>query len=183
MDIRMIGAVAVLALVAGCGEIVKPAAEAVEASTGAAPEVVQPVAVPPTEVAAVAIEGCTVPSCHAMGDLAAFELLQVGQKEGGSVASNGQEGYLVFGPYMAFEPGTYRLVLNGSVEDAAGAKVDVTAATGQKVFTDVALPRQTGNLVDTLVTIPEAVSDLEVRVFVTAASKVRIDSLTLRPQG
>ncbi len=182
MSIRMrvIGAIGVAAVLSACGPLIGRDAEKTPAA--AAPAVPEQVPLIP-EVAAVAIEPCAVPSCHALSDMSLYEFSNAGRKEGAAMVTDGQEGFLLYGPYMAFEPGAYRLVLNGTVEESAGAKLDIVGGTGSVTFADITLPQQSGNLIDTIVTIPEAVGDLEVRVFVTGASKARIDGVTLRPVG
>lgn len=103
---------------------------------------------------------------------------QVGELVDGKLANNGKAGYLLFGPYVAFQSGTYTVAFKGTVDALpAGEKIrlDVVSGKGKVAHGGVNVDA-TGELSGFDVNITENVSDLEVRAFVPQDSKVVIES-------
>jgi len=61
---------------------------------------------------------------------------QAGERGQAEIKATGKAGFLVFGPYIPLEPGTYRLVVKGSLKGAANpiATVDVVSEAGKRVW-------------------------------------------------
>jgi len=107
------------------------------------------------------------------------------EKEVGVVQSSGERGVLLFGPYIAVEPGIYRVTWKGEW-------VDVPAGTGDVGFVDVVHGKGTGLLASVRVVhaelrdgvvgeiefvLTEAVNDLEYRYHVKDRVNVRISEV------
>jgi hypothetical protein len=104
----------------------------------------------------------------------------VGRVGAAGIVADGRAGYLLFGPYLAVPPGTYRLRLQG-VDAPAGAMVDVAARAGAFALVAPA-PLRVGDgvLADLSFDVPEpGVGDLEVRVQVPAGARLRIAGYTI----
>ncbi|OCX75578.1 glycosyl transferase family 90 [Acidithiobacillus thiooxidans] len=106
---------------------------------------------------------------------------EVGQREGQALVSTGQAGYLLYGPYMALEPGSYRVVLYGSADAiaVADATTDVCMAEGQRIITPGPKLRATtggqeGLLAAISYVVEENCRDIEVRVRVTERCRISI---------
>lgn len=103
---------------------------------------------------------------------------QVGQASGGLLSSNGKAGYLLFGPYVPFAAGTYTAAIKGRVDEVPSGKkirLDVVSAKGKTVHGQIEVA-QAGELPTFDFTVPQAVSDLEIRVLVPGGSKVTLES-------
>jgi hypothetical protein len=103
---------------------------------------------------------------------------QIGTVVDGAMRNDGKAGFLIYGPYVPFAAGTYTVAIKGRIDELPA---------GQHVRLDVVSSRGNGKYVQTDVnekgafpafdlTLPEAVTDLEVRVFVPAGSKVVVES-------
>lgn len=105
---------------------------------------------------------------------------EVGRREGQALASTGQAGYLLYGPYMALEPGSYRVELYGSADAAAiaDAAADVCMDVGQRIIPGPKLRATTGGQEGLLAAITYVVEencrDIEVRVRVTERCRISI---------
>ena len=109
----------------------------------------------------------------------------VGRRDGIAMCSTGQNGFLLYGPYLPLPAGRYVARVQGCAEDAAGLWMDVCADKGSRVlarfeWSDSSLSSDMAVLPFTLA---EPAEDLEVRVWVTAAANVRIDALRIEPVG
>jgi len=102
----------------------------------------------------------------------------VGRLEHGVLASDGNPGVLVFGPYIAMEPGEYKLTVYGSAEEVATSWVDVVS--GKDALPHAKFPLRTwpagssGVLAEGLVVLPAPAKDIQVRVYVGAKDVVRL---------
>lgn len=106
---------------------------------------------------------------------------QVGKLEGSKLVSDGRAGYLLFGPYAPIQAGTYTMSMKGSADSLpAGAKVVIDVASGKGKVIHGSLPANvTGPLPSFDVTLPENVTDLEVRIQVSKDAKVAVESYAL----
>lgn len=109
---------------------------------------------------------------------------QVGNIKRGSIVSDNQDGYIVFGPYVPMESGRYKLIVNGSAEVKASAWVDIVSSKG--TIQHAKFPLQStinehGPLVMGKVMLVQPVKDLEVRVYVNAKDKVTLKGYELTP--
>ncbi|MGL3606257.1 hypothetical protein ACSV9I_07070 [Rhizobium sp. G187] len=107
---------------------------------------------------------------------------QVGEYKGGAIFSTNKKGFLLYGPYVAMNPGEYRLTIRGKANGTAWS--DVTSANGQTVLTSAALCTENcpyDKIFDQKFNIATKVERLEIRVFVDAGDNVRVDSYELVP--
>lgn len=103
---------------------------------------------------------------------------QAGTLVDGAMRNDGKAGFLLYGPYVPFAAGVYTVVIKGSVDELPAGqhvRLDVVSSRGKvwHVHTEV---NAKGDLPAFDLTLPQAVSDLEVRVFVPAGSKVAVES-------
>jgi len=102
--------------------------------------------------------------------------------QGDVLASTGATGYMMFGPYVAFVPGVYRVTVQGtinSLDAGASIKFDAVSAAATSVHGEqvVATADPSSDTIGEFeVTIPDGVSDLEIRAYVTDGADVQIRS-------
>jgi Wzt C-terminal domain len=110
---------------------------------------------------------------------------EVGLRLGNDVVCNGQEGYLIFGPYISLTAGRYRLKLRGMLNDGrlAGAHMDVVSEKGTRVIAKCQLgePDEEGCFVELPMSLDSACTDLEVRVWVSDGTDLRISMIEIEP--
>lgn len=107
---------------------------------------------------------------------------QVGSPCDGSIVSTGQSGYLVYGPCVSMQAGEYHLVVTGSAISTSQASVDVVSRLGKVKHAQFALSStnaETGVLASGPVILNEDVTDLEVRVFVSADDDISLNGYEL----
>lgn len=125
---------------------------------------------------------CLPPSCVGSDDFGETAFTRVGQVDRGMLVTTGRAGVLHFGPYAAIEAGTYEVVLKGTFEDLSGAFVDIVSNQGRHVHGKYELQSHAVRPMFIKVAgveINEAVTDIEVRVFVSAASSIALESVRL----
>lgn len=112
-------------------------------------------------------------------------LSQVGSLKDSALVTTGREGFLSFGPYATMGSGKYRLVVKGTAEVIESAWVDVVSGSGAVEHARFELSSsfydETGVLAAGTVILPEAVDDLEVRIYVGEGDSVRLDGYKLVP--
>lgn len=109
---------------------------------------------------------------------------QVGQRDDSALESTGQKGFLLFGPYVQLPAGRYIARLSGQCESGGpGVWVDVARNTGEHVITRLELPEgvSLGQIAELPFELTDPASDLEVRMWVTAEARVRIEALDIEP--
>ncbi|MDD1479045.1 hypothetical protein F9948_01305 [Burkholderia thailandensis] len=107
----------------------------------------------------------------------------VGLRDSGAMASTGQEGFLLFGPYAALPAGRYVVSLEGRCDATDGGWMDIIWGHGTQVLMrhDVAPGGKDGPIAEFDFELATPVSDLEVRVWVPACASVRVDTLRIEP--
>jgi hypothetical protein len=112
-------------------------------------------------------------------------LTQVGMRVEGDIVSTCQAGWLVFGPYASLAAGHYRVTISGGVGFAgtAGARVDVAVNKGDCLVAESVLPDfdESGNLIMLPISLDAPCTDLEIRVWVTDKSDLRISAIQIEP--
>ncbi|MBS3984056.1 MAG: hypothetical protein KGZ66_00395 [Selenomonadales bacterium] len=92
----------------------------------------------------------------------------VGERTEGGIRAVGKPGFLVYGPYMPLEVGTYRLTVKGSLEGETSpiAIIDVVSDRGERVWaTRPVYANATADVIATLAfIIDRPVTDVEFRV-------------------
>lgn len=98
---------------------------------------------------------------------------QAGVKEGEVIRANGQPGFLVFGPYVALEPGVYRLLAKGNLAgpNQSLGSIDIAADKGKLILAVKPIAADqgaTGNIVSLAFEVTKPVTDAEFRINVAA---------------
>ena len=101
----------------------------------------------------------------------------VGKFENGEISSTGQNGYLIFGPYKPLTAGKYVLTLAWRVYNGDGVVVDLVSKGGEishaRLEASGALFEKLAEL-DLPFSLSSPVTNLEIRVYVTDKSQVRV---------
>lgn len=110
---------------------------------------------------------------------------QVGKRTGRNIACTGQEGYLVFGPYIPLTAGKYRVVIHGAIGNnrAAGARMDVAVDKGNLILGESTFGErdQNGLLIDMPIILNCSCIDLEVRVWVSGNTDLSVSMIEIAP--
>lgn len=105
---------------------------------------------------------------------------QCGQREGTALAANGQEGFLVYGPYTSLSPGQYEARLDLAVmSNLSGARLDVVGLGGTVEYSrsyGVTFTPET-HCIKLPFALPEACIDVEVRLWVPSGAQVSVHAL------
>ncbi|MBP1157466.1 MULTISPECIES: hypothetical protein [unclassified Paenibacillus] len=110
---------------------------------------------------------------------------EVGEKnERGNITSKGEEGYLLYGPYISLEKGEYRLEISGTparLEDADNVFFDVIADSGKQTIIPKSSFKLIGNQLigSNYFTLHENVGTIEFRVYVNKNSFLELTSVRL----
>ncbi len=97
-----------------------------------------------------------------------------GELVDGRLVNNGQGGFLLFGPYVAFQAGTYLVSFVGNIEDLPveqKVRVDVVSNKGKTAHAVTEID-EVGSIPPFEFTLTEAVPDLEVRVLAPQGARV-----------
>lgn len=103
---------------------------------------------------------------------------QSGELVGEQLVNEGREGYLLFGPYIAFQPGAYNAQFSGEVltlPSNSKVRLDVASEKGRTVHGRVDTD-STGPLPTLQFKLDEPVEDLELRVLAPDGSMVALQS-------
>ena len=106
-----------------------------------------------------------------------------GVRAGNCIATTGQAGWLVFGPYVSLTAGRYLILVRGALGEGGlgGAHMDVVASRGSLVLAERVLedPADGGCFVALLIVLNASLSDVEVRVMVSADSDLQISMIEI----
>lgn len=113
----------------------------------------------------------------------------IGSRNGDKLTSNATNGYLMFGPKVSFDAGKYKVTVHGEdLHIAAGNSItfDAVSDEGKQVHAKHVLDAATGTeagmpLAEFTFSLPEAVSDLEIRAYVTSGSQVALTRYEVAP--
>ncbi|MGF6641446.1 Wzt carbohydrate-binding domain-containing protein [Paraburkholderia sp. MM6662-R1] len=110
-------------------------------------------------------------------------LTQVGMRTEHDIVCTGQAGCLIYGPYISLAAGLYQIAIRGTIGDGgiAGARMDVAFDKGDQLIAECPLlePDQEGRLITLSISLNAPCTDLEVRVWVTGNSDLRISMIEL----
>ena len=110
---------------------------------------------------------------------------QVGERIALGMATTGQAGYLLFGPYIPLPLGRYQFVIRGVLgqNSANGAKVDVAMDQGRTILGECRFAEVGANsdLVSMVISIDIECTDLEVRVWVNETTNLQISMIEIIP--
>lgn len=109
---------------------------------------------------------------------------QCGEYRRGKLYSRDVEGMLIYGPYAKVIDGVYRLRAYGTVDQPDdGTWLDVAIESGQwTLFKSNLEPDGGGVLLETTLVLPRTVQDLEIRVWTSGQSRLRLDGFELLRQ-
>lgn len=110
---------------------------------------------------------------------------QVGQRHRCRMRSTGAPGFLVFGPSLPLPAGHYRLRAWGGGQVIVGTEyIDLTSDGGEKKHCHVVLAGDAdGWRVEVDITVPIAVTDFEIRLWVDGRSDLWLDGIELVPSA
>lgn len=103
---------------------------------------------------------------------------QSGELVEGDLVNDGRAGYLLFGPYVAFQSGTYTAEIKGEVlalPPGSRVRLDAASEKGRTVHDRLDV-HATGLLPTLEFTLKEPVEDLELRVLAPEGSRVSLES-------
>ena len=110
----------------------------------------------------------------------------VGDRFGPRMETTGRAGHLIFGPYVSLDAGEYRIVIFCEIDRLAGGEnLDLVINGGATVL----LQKSMGDLkegkdeLEVSLTLENAVSDLEVRIWVDEGSRLAVTGLEIAPFG
>jgi glycosyltransferase involved in cell wall biosynthesis len=110
----------------------------------------------------------------------------VGERDGAKIRTTGVAGCLLYGPYASLDAGHYKAVLHG-VSEMAGDQLDatvevVTGAEHDQLASSKLTVRAGDDVLATLnFFLPQACSDLEVRVWASAKTSLYLSLLEIEP--
>jgi hypothetical protein len=127
---------------------------------------------------------CIPPKCLKRVGFAPSTLSRVGKYQDGLLLSNGNSGFIHFGPYVSMGAGRYRLLVRGAAEATSSAWVDVVSDKGTVQHGKFALTQTApgiGVLADEEIQLDSPVGDIEVRVYVGAEDQIKLEGYELVP--
>jgi len=139
----------------------------------------------PTQEAAVATAPAAARVDNLVRNVVADNMLfqpEVARIDGNTLVSTGKAGFMMFGPYVPFAPGTYHVTVQGSIpslDTGSEVRFDAVSDTASSVHgehvVNTIIPTP-GTIAEFNITIPDGVDDLELRAYVTKGAVVRIES-------
>jgi len=121
---------------------------------------------------------CLIAGCYAIEaeELASFS--KVGTIRNGRLSSDGNAGYLFYGPYRNLDKGSYYLILHGNFVNSTADDIDVVSDQGKKTYSTENLNKDDCFSEEIIVPfeLKEKVKDLEVRLRVGAEDQVSVSS-------
>lgn len=110
---------------------------------------------------------------------------QVGKRSGQDIETTSKAGYLIFGPYIPLDAGRYQVLIRGAVgaRGLAGARMDVGVNKGGYILGEsvLSVPDEQGNFVTLFINLDTPCTDLEVRVWVSGDSDLKVSMIEIAP--
>jgi len=129
------------------------------------------------------ISGCYESSLEYTGDSVSRLSSQVGTLDKNTRKSDGNAGFLVFGPYSPLQSGDYELTVYGSSDSVDSAYVDVVSNGGNSVYGHFNFDKFVKGpvLLKGSVHVAPNVKDIEVRVWVGKQDSLELAGYSLKP--
>lgn len=111
-------------------------------------------------------------------------LTAIGKSNGTSMQTTNRAGYLLFGPYIALEAGSYSVSVRGAFgKYTSGARIDMVANNATLTLGEAALKEtnQGDCLAEVAILIDMPCNDFEVRVWVTESTDLKISMISISP--
>ncbi len=107
----------------------------------------------------------------------------VGEKTKSTIRTTGVAGFLLFGPYITLQKGHYQIKFFGNVKTLNHADyADITIDNGKKTLIKIPLVHTQDDLIINLpISIDEAITKMEARIFVSENSVLEFYSLEISP--
>jgi hypothetical protein len=107
----------------------------------------------------------------------------VGTKTGQELHTTGREGYLLFGPFLTLDIGTYRCRLFGNYRGKGSAEYDLVCNEGKTILAKGKLAHEPhwGELLSIEFEVSEEVRRFEVRIVVNAGAHICLSRLEIIP--
>lgn len=102
---------------------------------------------------------------------------QVGKTESNALLTTGKPGVLFFGPYAKLRSGSYLVTINGDFSNAVDAVVDITIDGGTvALYHELVCDKSCSDKKSVKIEfkVEKDVSDLEIRMFVSAADDIKV---------
>jgi glycosyltransferase involved in cell wall biosynthesis len=110
---------------------------------------------------------------------------EIGRRVRFEMQSTGQQGYLLFGPYIDLKPGDYQVQLSGKAKflGITSCHVDVASGGGKCVHGSAVLTQseEEGILATVSLALDENVSNVEVRVWVSEGANITVKMIQVIP--
>jgi hypothetical protein len=128
---------------------------------------------------------CLEQRCLKVQHFSKLPFSQVGRLDGDRLVSAGTAGFMHFGPYAPMEAGDYLLHVRGEAPLPAGAWIDVVSGKGSvkhgRFIIGQPSASHLGLLVQAPVHLPNAVKDLEIRLYVEANTQLSLVGYDMLP--
>ena len=123
---------------------------------------------------------------HAWRAIDSAILTQCGRRDlvAETIRSQGQAGYLSYGPYLKLDAGVYEIVWEGRIDGGVSAAVaEVACRNGQEILREIRIGTGTGVLARTRFHLNHAVEDIEFRIRIGANDVIELKLMELRLAG
>ncbi|MCX6072948.1 MAG: glycosyltransferase family 1 protein [Campylobacterales bacterium] len=110
---------------------------------------------------------------------------QVGKRTGKNIESIGEAGYLIFGPYITMPVGNYNITIKGTSHVISSARMDVAVNGGSVILGESPLGEadSDGCMISLPILLNKECNDLEVRIWVSAESDIKISEIEIIPES
>ncbi|PZU77972.1 MAG: group 1 glycosyl transferase [Rhizobium sp.] len=112
-------------------------------------------------------------------------LSAVGVPDRKKMRTNGQAGFLLYGPYLPMAGQSYRMTASGDAAKLVGTEmIDVTSHGGSNIYWRGSPQRVKGAWsIDQVITFDGPIKDLEIRFWVDQGTDMSVEGITLEPCG
>lgn len=126
---------------------------------------------------------CLRGSCLTLTAKDLHRFSKVGVLRSDGLWSDGQSGYLFFGPYIHFQKGNYKIEVRLDGSNAVGVVLDIVSHRGHVSYLKrpISVDNLHAGLFSATWALPKSVSQLEVRLYVGKHSSVVVHSVKVRP--
>ena len=128
---------------------------------------------------------CLLKGCYQRNAKALTRFSEVGAFVDGRLRSDGEEGFLFYGPYVPLAEGEYVIEVDGRFPRFGGAVLDVVSERGGEVHVQLPLDeygREIGQELVVPFVLSSPVKDIEIRLRVTSSNRIAIEGYTIKMQ-
>lgn len=110
---------------------------------------------------------------------------QIGKIIDNKIVSNGEEGFLLYGPYIPWEKGTYRLNIYGEMisSNFSNSYIDVTISEGNQIISRYGLQTESSKSIIGVIDFEliEDTQDIEFRIWLAKGSYISVSHYEISP--